>query len=177
MSSSAERERRIDPIVALGGSDFLLLGDDRRMYRAGQWSADAAVLGAFGAGRIRSAIKDGGRVLALVDDSLIAVALDGRSVSRVPLRHEGGREFYGTALGRCGDSRVCVVAQDLTQLDLLVLDSNLRPLHQDRLMSGEAPVAFGAGTLWLSGNAEAASIVSYRNRQMTEYANPVREER
>jgi hypothetical protein len=113
-------------------------------------------------------------VLALIDDSLIAVGLDGKPVSQVPLRHDGGREFYGTALGPCGNARVCVVAQDLSRLDVLVLDANLRPLYQDQLTSGEAEVTFGAGALWLSANADGASIASYRNRQLTEYADPAR---
>jgi hypothetical protein len=175
MSSSAERERRIDPIVPLGGGDFLLLGDDRRIYRAGQWSSEAAVLGAFGPGRVRAAIRDGSRVLGLIEDNLVAVGLNGAPVSRVPLRHDDGREFYGTALGICGGSRFCVVAQDDNQLDVLVLDANLRRLHQDRLNIREAPFTFGAGTLWLSANSEGASILSYRNRQLTEYEVSPRE--
>jgi hypothetical protein len=178
MSSSAERERRIDPIVPLAGGDFLLLGDDRRMYRAGQWSSEAAVLGAFGPGRVRAAIRDGSRLFGLIDDNLVAVSLDGKPVSRVPLRHDGGREFYGATLGICGGgSRLCVVAQGHNQLDVLVLDANLRRLHQDRLNSGEPAVTFGAGTLWLSAHSEGASIISYRDRHVTVYENPPREAR
>jgi hypothetical protein len=106
--------------------------------------------------------------MAVLDDRLMVIALDGKPLARIPLR----TGFCGTAVGACGKTLLCVAARESNAVSVLVFDSNLAQLGEDRLfvddLHDEPYASFGGGSLWLAARSGAA-IVCYRDRQITEY--------
>lgn len=177
LRASVEAPRGLDPVIPLGGSRFLLLGDDRRLHDAGRWSSDDPVLRALGPGRIRAAARDGDRLLVATEDALLVVGLNGERILSVPLRDEEEREIRPIAVGRCGQSRICVAAFNLSQLDVLLFDERLQLVGQDRLahMDSVGSGGFTGGAFWVLSRygarvGDGPSVLVYRDRQLTEIA-------
>jgi hypothetical protein len=100
--------------------------------------------------------------MAVLDDRLMVIALDGKPLARIPLR----TGFCGTAVGACGKTLLCVAARESNAVSVLVFDSNLAQLGEDRLFVGlsEAEAEFIEMKLALAADLRARRVAQHLNQ-------------
>jgi hypothetical protein len=177
LSNRAIREMLV-PVVPLDDG-FALLGADRVVYRRGSWEAKPRLFEAIADLPVSAAARVGHRFAALfAQDSFSRLGpatlgiLDenGRLIAKVPVRDAAGNAVLARSVGPCGPSRICAVAGDLGQSQIVVfdLDGNVVAIDVSGAGAGSATPTFSDAGLWLRSD-RGGRIVLYRDRRTTVY--------
>jgi hypothetical protein len=164
---------QVGPLVPLADGGFALLGVNRGIWSARQWTTDAPLLTAVGDGSVLDAVRDGARVAVLTDAGVRVFDLAGNLQAEAPPSRVAYGAFYPRRIGVADAGGFLLVSPDLQKVDVLALDADLAIRWVDTLPVdgndgvGRAAV-FAPSGLWLLA-AAGRRLTAYQGRQVADY--------
>lgn len=165
---------QLGPLVPLGQGSFALLGVNRRIWKAGQWTTDAPLLTALGEGPVLDAVRKDGRLAVLTDARVRVFDLAGHLQAEAGPSRIAAGAFYPRRIGVAGAEGFLLVSSNPPKVDVLALDDQLAfrwvdTLSVDNNDSFGRSAIFAPTGLWLL-SAEGRLLTAYEPRHVVDYA-------